>query len=130
LTRCEFNALAEASDRRLSGEYILRPVASTAAGASGTIAVCGSAECMRWPWGDLPQDKITWDGEWVTTGARPVSLQGTVNPDRIYPVDTVWLHGRGANQGLGAVLRIQDADHVVGWIFPWPSLPAGSLDGS
>jgi hypothetical protein len=49
-------------------------------------------------------------------------------PDDLYPVDTIWLTGRGDNAGLSALLRKWSegsggaaVPYVEGWIFPTPN---------
>lgn len=122
---CRFDATIEASDHRLSGCYVLQPTGATTAGTWGTVAFYQGTSCA---W-DLPTaDKMTWDGEWFTAGSRPV--QSGTDPSAIYPVDTVWLHGRGDNEGLSAVLRLWGDGsggafvlHMEGWTFPTQPQP-------
>jgi hypothetical protein len=127
---CLYTADIVASDDRLSGCYILLPTGSSAAATWGTFTVYRDTNCgfgFR-----LPKDKVVWDGEWFTAGSRAaVFLRG--GDDAIYPVDTIWVRGRGENEGLSAVLRIWGdgtgdsfRPHVEGWIFPTQLPPSAA----
>jgi hypothetical protein len=125
----------------LSGQFVLTPTGSTAAGTWGTVGVC-TPRC-GYPRDlalviDMTTAPIAWEGEWFTTGSRPLTaldLVGdladkAVDIDTFLPVDTIWLHGRGDNAGLTAVLRMWleplESDpsigvpRMTGWVFPTP----------
>jgi hypothetical protein len=67
---------------------------------------------------------MTWQGEWFTSGPRPVRPDG-FSQAGVYPVDTIWLHGVRSYdsnfEGLSAVLRMADDAHLDGWIYPTPA---------
>ncbi len=127
---CDFSADILATNDRLSGCYILQPTGYTGDGVWGNAAFY-DAPC---PYSTArPGSEMTWAGEWFTAGWRPAITFGTDLGDSavraLYPVDRAWLHGLGENTGLTAVLTIQDAGQIDGWIFPTPepvAIPARS----
>jgi hypothetical protein len=72
----------------------------------GTFTVYGATVCGYGI--GLPGDRLTWEGVWFTPGGQ------------IWPVESIWLDGKGENAGLTASLRMADRTHVNGWIFPSP----------
>jgi hypothetical protein len=119
-----YDAIVLTNDERLGGCLILRPAGSTSDGTWGTVSISGGPGC---PWGSpMPGSERTWTGEWFTTGSRPVAFDPDVQVSgaAIYPVESIWLRGHGLNDGLSAVLRIEDVTHVDGWIYPTPQPPA------
>ena len=113
---CKFDSTIVASDDRLTGNYELTPTGSTTAGTWGTIMVCEAFYCIP---GTDPGGDPSWEGQWFTAGDRAVEAW-QVDYDALYPVDTIWLNGLAENEGLSAVLRMEDPSHVEGWIFPTP----------
>jgi len=116
---CVFVGVSVASDPRLSGCYVLRPTSSTTDATRGTVEFASeTASCQEgYVIKKVPEDELTWDGEWFTTGWRAPRLGANPDDASTYPIDTMWLHGRGENAGLSAVLRIKDPAHGDGWIF-------------
>ncbi len=121
-TYCPFSATVHSSDSRLAGCYIMTPAGSTTAGTWGTIAFYQEDPCNSSQ--GISPHTMTWQGEWFTSGPRPVRPDG-FNQAGVYPVDTIWLHGVSSfdsnYEGLSAVLRMTDNTHVDGWIYTTPT---------
>jgi hypothetical protein len=116
-TYCWIGAIVKASDLRLSGCYVMKPVGSTKDATWGTITFYQRESCG---WMPLSPGSDTWDGQWLTAGSRPVLAKG-FNQSAVYPVDTISLQGTHANVGLSAELRMTDAAHLDGWIYTTPT---------
>ena len=116
-TYCWIGAIVKASDFRLSGCYIMKPVGSDKDATWGTITFYQGEGCN---WTPLSWGTDVWKGQWLTAGSRPVLAKG-FDQSAVYPVDTISLYGTHADAGLSAVLRMTDAAHLDGWIYAIPT---------
>lgn len=121
---CQYTSIFVATDPRLSGCLELQSAVGatdwTWEGLWGVAAVFPSGRCGYLPMSDtMSREAMSWEGEWFTGGPRQQRFSD--DPDAVYPVDTVWLHGRGQNEGLTAVLQVTSPASFEGWIFETPA---------
>ena len=126
-TWCQFPAIIQATDARISGSWVLDARGETSAGTFGTVVaytrdVVGGGYI---PISMLPAEKMLWDGEWFGGGANMAGFKDGSHPidivaSKLWPIDTFWMHGRNENTGLTAFLRMTDATTIQGWIFNTP----------
>jgi hypothetical protein len=95
----------------------MKPVGSNKDATWGTIRFYQNEGCN---WMPLSAGSDVWDGQWLTSGPRPVLAKG-FDQSALYPVDTISLQGVHANAGLSAVLQMTDSAHVDGWIYTTPT---------
>jgi RNA polymerase sigma-70 factor (ECF subfamily) len=110
---CHFDATITASDPRLVGCYELVPSGLASTAAWGTIVFRSDPEGCVWPY--PYRGEVTWEGVWLTDHAVPMTVTDVAGIP--YPIDTVWLSGRGENAGLTAVLHLDGGATFEGWIF-------------
>lgn len=123
-TRCRLDGAITQSAGRLPGCFLFQTAGGTETGSWGTAALAST--CVS-GWGfDLHPFEATesWRGEWFTAGPRQSGLDVSVaGPSWLWPVDSIWLHGVGEQDGLSAVLWIGDTGQIDGWLFPTPPQP-------